>query len=417
MLFIAMSNEGIDESDYRSFYRPISLKVNPILDDCTLRDGIQMPGTAVSPRHAAHIAYLLDAIGVERIEVHQYQEPDRQAIKLIQDLGLSARLCSWCRAVKEDVDIALGLDMKEIGVSYPVSDIHYRAKWPGVTNEELLKRCVEVVEYAHEHGLIVFVHGEDSTRANWDYESKFINSCAEAGADTYRICDTVGVGVSDNRTPLPNGVPEKIRKIKEETKINHVEMHAHDDFGNAVENTIATVRAADGLYDDVYLSTTMLGMGERSGNAETEKVMMNLCMHYGVDKFEDGLYWLKEVADYVSYATGIVIPPNKAIVGPNAFAHESGIHTHGVLRNPFTYEAFPPKLVGNVRRLTIGKQSGTAIIQHRAEELTGKKIDKTDPRLESLVQLVKGIYASGERKSSLEDDEFKEIVQKAGLLR
>jgi isopropylmalate/homocitrate/citramalate synthase len=417
MLFIAMSNEGIDESDYRSFYRPISLKVNPILDDCTLRDGIQMPGTAVSPRHAAHIAYLLDAIGVERIEVHQYQEPDRQAIKLIQDLGLSARLCSWCRAVKEDVDIALGLDMKEIGVSYPVSDIHYRAKWPGVTNEELLKRCVEVVEYAHEHGLIVFVHGEDSTRANWDYESKFINSCAEAGADTYRICDTVGVGVSDNRTPLPNGVPEKIRKIKEETKINHVEMHAHDDFGNAVENTIATVRAADGLYDDVYLSTTMLGMGERSGNAETEKVMMNLCMHYGVDKFEDGLYWLKEVADYVSYATGIVIPPNKAIVGPNAFAHESGIHTHGVLRNPFTYEAFPPKLVGNVRRLTIGKQSGTAIIQHRAEELTGKKIDKTDPRLESLVQLVKGIYASGERKSSLEDGEFKEIVQKAGLLR
>jgi isopropylmalate/homocitrate/citramalate synthase len=417
MLFIAMSNEGIDESDYRSFYRPISLKVNPILDDCTLRDGIQMPGTAVSPRHAAHIAYLLDAIGVERIEVHQYQEPDRQAIKLIQDLGLSARLCSWCRAVKEDVDIALGLDMKEIGVSYPVSDIHYRAKWPGVTNEELLKRCVEVVEYAHEHGLIVFVHGEDSTRANWDYESKFINSCAEAGADTYRICDTVGVGVSDNRTPLPNGVPEKIRKIKEETKINHVEMHAHDDFGNAVENTIATVRAADGLYDGVYLSTTMLGMGERSGNAETEKVMMNLCMHYGVDKFEDGLYWLKEVADYVSYATGIVIPPNKAIVGPNAFAHESGIHTHGVLRNPFTYEAFPPKLVGNVRRLTIGKQSGTAIIQHRAEELTGKKIDKTDPRLESLVQLVKGIYASGERKSSLEDGEFKEIVQKAGLLR
>jgi 2-isopropylmalate synthase len=184
-----------------------------------------------------------------------------------------------------------------------------------------------------------------------------------------------------------------------------------------VENTIASVRAADGLYDDIYLSTTMLGMGERSGNSETEKVMINLCMHYGVDKFENGLYWLKEVADYVSFASGVVIPPNKAIVGPNAFAHESGIHTHGVLRNPFTYEAFPPKLVGNMRRLTIGKQSGTAIIQHRAGELIGKKIDKTDPRLENLVQLTKSIYASGERKSSLKDEEFKELVQKAGLLR
>ncbi|MCJ7634846.1 hypothetical protein MUP77_20955 [Candidatus Bathyarchaeota archaeon] len=416
MFFISMSHEDMDASDYRSFYRPIPLKVNPIIDDCTLRDGIQMPGTAVSPRHAAHIAYLLDAIGVERIEVHQYQEPDRQSIKLIQDLGLSARLCSWCRAVKEDVDIALRLDVNEIGLSYPVSDIHYRAKWPGVSNDELLRRCVEVVQYAHDHELTVFVHGEDSTRANWEYERKFINACAEAGADTYRICDTVGVGVSDPRTPLPNGVPEKIRRIKDETTISHVEMHAHDDFGNAVENTIASVRAADGLYDDIYLSTTMLGMGERSGNSETEKVMMNLCMHYGVDKFENGLYWLKEVADYVSFATGVVIPPNKAIVGPNAFAHESGIHTHGVLRNPFTYEAFPPKLVGNIRRLTIGKQSGTAIILQRAEELIGKKIDRTDPRLENLVQLIKGIYASGERKSILKDEEFKKLVQKAGLL-
>lgn len=412
-----MSQEGNDGEDYKSFYKPIPLKINPIIDDCTLRDGIQMPGTAVSPRHAAHIAYLLDAIGVERIEVHQYQEPDQQAVKLIQDLGLSARLCTWCRAVKEDVDIALKLDVKEVGVSYPVSDIHYRAKWPGKTNEELLQGCVDVVEYAHDHGLIVFIHGEDSTRADWDYERRFINACAEAGAETYRICDTVGVGVSDPRTPLPNGIPEKIRRIKEETKIRNVEMHAHDDFGNSVENTIAAVRAADGLYDDIYLSTTMLGMGERSGNAETEKAMMNLCLHYGVKKFESGLYWLKEVADYVSFATGVVIPPNKAIVGPNAFAHESGIHTHGILRNPFTYEPFPPKLVGNVRRLTIGKQSGTAIIQHQAQELSGKKIEKTDPRLENLVQLVKDVYASGERKSSLKDEEFRELVQKVGLLR
>ncbi len=408
--------ESVDKEGYTDFYNKLPLRVNPIIDDTTLRDGIQMPGTAVSPRHATHIAYLLDAIGVERIEVHQYQKPDQEAIKLIQDLSLSARLCSWCRAVKEDVDIALKLDVKEVGVSYPVSDIHYRAKWPGVDRAELLRRCVEVIEYARQHGLIVFIHGEDSTRADWSYEREFINSCADAGADCYRICDTVGIGVSDPRAPLPNGIPMKIRKIREETKISNVEIHTHDDLGNAVENSIAAARAAEGFFKDVYVSTSMLGMGERAGNAETEKVMMNLYLHNGVKKFENGLYWLKEVADYVSFATGVVIPPNKAIVGNNAFAHESGIHTHGILRDPFTYEPFPPKLVGNVRRLTIGKQSGTAIIKHQAESLHGKEIDKTDPRLDYLVQLVKDIYASGERKSSLKDEEFKQLVEKAGLL-
>lgn len=411
------SREKTKVDSYISPYNKLPLKINPIIDDCTLRDGIQMPGLAVSPRHARHIAYLMDAIGVERLEFHQYQVPDQEAIKLIQDLGLKMRLAAWCRAVRADVDIALKLDVKEVGISHPVSDIHFKAKWPDLSSDELLNRVVDVVEYAKSHGLIVFVHGEDSTRADWAFERKFINAIADAGADVYRICDTVGVGVSDPNASLPNGIPAKIKAIKEETTIKSIEMHAHDDFGNAVENTIAAVRAADGLFDNIYLSTTMLGMGERSGNAETEKVMMNLYFHYGTKKYEDGLYWLKEVADYVSYATGAVIPPNKAIVGEYAFAHESGIHTDGVLSDPFTYEPYPPKLVGNSRRLTVGKQSGKAIIKHKAEELTGKKITFNDPRIGIIVQMVKDIYASGERKSSLKEDEFKDLVIKSGLVK
>ena len=408
-------DDDLELTSYSSFYSGLPLRVDPIIDDVTLRDGIQMPGTAVSPRHATHIAYLLDAIGVERIESHQYQQPDREAIKLIQNLGLHARIATWCRAVKPDVDIALKLDVGEIGISFPVSYIHHEAKWPGTPSTELLDRVVETVEYAKDHGLVVFVHGEDSTRAEWEYERGFIDTVADAGAVCYRICDTVGIGTSDPRAPLPNGIPVKVKKIKEETQIQSIEMHAHDDLGNAVENTLALIKAADGLFDKVYVSTTMLGMGERSGNAETEKVMMNLYIHYGAKKFENGLLWLKEVADYVSYATGVTIPPNKAIVGEYAFAHESGIHTHGILRNPFTYELFSPKLVGNVRRLTIGKQSGKAIIQYKTEELIGKEIGKNDPRLEILVRRIKDIYASGERKSSLKESEFKDYVQQAGL--
>jgi isopropylmalate/homocitrate/citramalate synthase len=265
---------------------------------------------------------------------------------------------------------------------------------------------VDSVEYAKDHGLVVFVHGEDSTRADWNFEKEFINAVADAGAETYRICDTVGIGVSDPKAPLPNGIPMKVKKIREETKIKYVEIHGHDDFGNSLDNTIATVKAADGFYDKVYVSTTMLGMGERSGNAETEKVLLNLYLHYGVKKFENGLPWLKEVADYVSFATG---------VGENAFAHESGIHTHGVLRDPFTYEPYPPKLVGNIRRLTIGKQSGRAVIKYKAEKLIGKKIAKRDPRLDNLVQLIKEVYKSGERKSSLNAKEFRELIDEAGL--
>ena len=396
-------------------YNKLPLNVDPIIDDCTLRDGIQMPGTAVSPRHAAHIAYLLDAVGIERIEVHQYQKPDQEAIKLIQDMNLNARLASWCRAVKADIDIALKLDMKEVGISHPVSHIHFKAKWPKMSSDDLLRRVVDSVEYAKEHGLVIFVHGEDGTRADWNFEKEFINAVADAGAETYRICDTVGIGISDPQAGLPNGIPMKVRKIKEETKIKNLEIHAHDDLGNSVENTMATIKAVDGFYDKVYLSTTMLGMGERSGNAETEKVLLNLYLHYGVKKFENGLSWLKETADYVSFATGAVIPQNKAIVGETAFAHESGIHTHGVLRNSFTYEPYPPKLVGNVRKLTIGKQSGTAVIKYKAEKLIGKKLVKNDPLLRHLIQSIRDIYSSGARKSSLKENEFKEFVQKVGF--
>ncbi|MEM2970202.1 MAG: isopropylmalate synthase, partial [Candidatus Bathyarchaeia archaeon] len=343
----------------------LPLHTDPIIDDTTLRDGVQMPGLAVTPTDAAKIAKLLDEIGVERIELHHFQKPDKQAAKLIHKMGLKASIAGWCRAVKEDVDNALDCGFDDIGISHPVSFIHFKAKWPEKTPEELIDRVVEVVEYAaKDHGLRVFVHGEDSTRADWNFEKRFINAVADAGAKCYRICDTVGIGLSSLDAPLPIGIPAKIKAIKAETKIENVEIHAHDDFGNAVENTLAAIRAASGVWPKIYASTTFLGIGERAGNAETEKVIMNLLMHHGIKKFENKISKLKETADLIGKATGYVVPPNKAIVGDYAFAHESGVHTHGVLSNALTYEPYPPELVGNKRRLTIGKQSGKAIVKY-----------------------------------------------------
>jgi isopropylmalate/homocitrate/citramalate synthase len=400
--------------DLDDFYFKLSLKTEPIIDDTTLRDGIQMPGLAAGPRDAAKIAKLLSEVGVERIELFHYQEPDKKAVKLIQDLNLNMRIAGWCRAVKEDIDSAIKCGFKEIGISHPVSNIHFKAKWPDKTQDQILANIVDVVEYAAKtHGLRTFVHGEDSTRADWSFERELINAVADAGAECYRICDTVGIGLSDPCSPLPSGVPAKVCAIKKETRIKSIEIHAHDDFGNAVENTMAAIKAASGVWDKIYASTTYLGIGERAGNAETEKVLLNLYMHYNVGKFEGKTQKLKETADIIGKATGYVVPPNKAIVGDYGFAHESGIHTHGVLNDPWTYEPYPPELVGNTRRLTIGKQSGKGIIKHKTAKIMGKVPD--DATLMTVVKKVKDVYANG-RRASLKEEEFKKILRTLKLL-
>ncbi len=184
--------------ELKDFYFKLALKTEPIIDDTTLRDGIQMPGLAAGPKDAARIAQLLSEVGVERIEMFHYQEPDKKAAKLIQDLNLNMRVAGWCRAVKEDIDSALQCGFSEVGISHPVSDMHFKAKWPDKTKDQILANVVDVVEYAAKtHGLRTFVHGEDSTRADWDFEKKFINAVARAGAECYRVCDTVGIGLSD----------------------------------------------------------------------------------------------------------------------------------------------------------------------------------------------------------------------------
>ena len=401
--------------DIKDFYFKLKpLKTQPIIDDSTLRDGIQMPGLAAGPKDASKIAQMLSEVGVERIELFHYQEPDKKAAKLILDQKLDMRIAAWCRAVKEDVDSAVAIGFEEVGLSHPVSELHFKAKWPEKTQEQILANIIDVTEYAAKTcGLRTFVHGEDSTRADWDFEKRLINAVADAGAECYRICDTVGIGLSDPEAPLPHGIPAKVVAIKKQTRMKAIEIHAHDDFGNAVENTMAAIKAASGVWDKVYASTTYLGIGERAGNAETEKVLLNLYLHYGVMKYQGKTEKMKATADFIGKATGYVVPPNKAIVGDYGFAHESGIHTHGVLNDPWTYEPYPPELVGNTRRLTIGKQSGKGIIKHKITELTGNVPD--DSTVASVVDTVKDMYASG-RRASLKEEEFKKILRVLRIL-
>ena len=386
------------------FFKLPPLHLDPIIDDTTLRDGMQMPGLATRPKDAAKIAELLCDVGAERIELFHYQEPDRKAAKLILAKKLNCRIAGWCRANKQDIDSAVEVGFEEVGISHPVSNIHLQVKWPNKTKEELLAHLVDVVEYAAKTcGLRTFVHGEDGTRADWNFEKQLVDASADAGAECYRICDTVGIGLPQADAPLPMGIPAKIKALKNETRIKSIGIHTHDDLGNAVGNTLAAVQAASGLWDKIYINTTCMGIGERAGNAETEKILLNLYLHFGVKKYAGKIQKLKQTTEFISQATDVKIAPNRAIVGKYGFTHESGIHASAVLNNPWTYEPYPPELVGNTRQLTIGKQSGKNVIKHKIKEFTG--ISPNDVAVAAVVNQIKAIYAKGKRKS-LTDEEF-----------
>ena len=394
-------------------YKTVPLDVDVIIDDTTLREGVQMAGIASPhPSDSCRIACMLRDIGVERLEVLTYTKSDQEAIKRMRDENLGDILAAWSRAAKEDIDLALKMDFKQIGISHPVSYIHFE-KWIDKPLEELFARVMESVEYAKDHGLDVFVHGEDSTRADWEFEKAFINTVADAGASVYRICDTVGCGVSDPRAPLPHGIPAKVERIKKETKIPYIEIHAHDDLGNAVENTMSTIRAASGIYDKVYASTTFLGIGDRAGGAETEKVILNCYLHHGIKKWNFAP--LRELAVFIAASTNYHLPVNKAIVGDSAFAHESGIHVHGVSTLPLTYETFPPELVGHERTIVVGMRSGKHGVKLKLEEILKRGIDENDPRLGQLVDQIKKKFVEGRRRYPIGEDEFRHLARKVGF--
>ncbi|MDI6642967.1 MAG: hypothetical protein QMD95_02830 [Candidatus Hodarchaeaceae archaeon] len=394
-------------------YKVVPLDVDVVIDDTTLREGVQMAGlVSPHPSDSCRIACLLRDIGVERLEVLTYTKSDQEAIKRMQDENLGEILAAWSRAAKDDIDLALKMDFKQVGISHPVSYIHFE-KWADKPLAELFARVTEAVEYAKDHGLKVFVHGEDSTRADWEFEKVFINTVADAGASVYRICDTVGCGMSDPQAPLPQGIPAKVKHIKKETRIPHIEIHAHDDLGNAVENTMATIRAASGLYDKVYVSTTFLGIGDRSGGAETEKIIMNCYLHHGINKWN--LSPLRELAVFIASSTNFHLPVNKAIVGDSAFAHESGIHVHGISTLPLTYETFPPELVGHERTIVVGMRSGKHGVKLKLEEVLKHEVDENDPKLVQLVDLIKKKFVEGRRRYPIGEDEFRHLARKVGF--
>jgi 2-isopropylmalate synthase len=380
-------NDGIYASPFNAMARAAAAPRQVMIFDTTLRDGEQTPGIALGVDDKVRIAEALSELGVDVIEAGfpMTSEGESDAVRRIASLKLRPRICALARSTKADVDAALSTGVDYVHTFIATSDIHLKHKLK-MTREEVKRRAVETIEYGKAHGLTMEFSCEDATRTDLTFLKEMHLAVQEAGVDKINLPDTVGV-IS------PSAMEYLVKELMMVTKVP-LSVHCHDDFGLAVANSLAAVgRGARQVHVCVN------GLGERSGNAALEEVVLGLMAFYnirtGVDTRKIGF-----TSKTVSRITGFPIPDNKAVVGNNAFAHESGIHVHGVLREPSTYEAISPELVGMQRSIVIGKHTGAHSVKQKLKEYG---IELTDDQLTGVVERVKKLAESGK---SVDDAEL-----------
>lgn len=359
--------------------------------DTTLRDGEQTAGVVFANQEKIAIAEMLSDLGVDQLEVGipTMGGDEKAAIKEIVKRNLKPSIMAWNRAVISDIEQSIDCGVDAVAVSISVSDIHIEHKLK-TSREWVLEHMVKSVEFAKKNGLYVSVNGEDASRADKDFLVQFISEAKKAGADRFRYCDTVGI-------MEPFKIRDDIKYLYDKTNFD-IEMHTHNDFGMATANAIAGIKGGAS-----HVGVTVNGLGERAGNAALEEVLMALMLVYGYKGENIDTKMFKDVSEYVSRASGRELPKWKAIVGSNMFAHESGIHADGALKDPKNYEAFDPAIVGLERQILIGKHSGRAAIVNKFKEYN---IDLTDEESKGILELVRA--TSVRLKRTLFD---KEVVQ------
>jgi isopropylmalate/homocitrate/citramalate synthase len=360
--------------------------------DTTLRDGEQTVGVVLDPRQKLEIARRLSDLGVSRIEAGfpRVSLDDGEAIRLILEARLSAEVWGFSRAVKADLDELIRLGVHASIVEAPTSDIKLSAY--GISREEVLRRTVEAITHAKQHGIKVAFFGVDGTRTDLDFLKKIYQAAIEAGAEEVVVVDTIGVCG-------PEAVEYLVRLVRgwvgESIPLH---FHGHNDFGLATASAIAAVRAGA-----QWIQGTINGMGERAGNADLGEIALALYCLYDVP-VEMDLRKIREVSEFVRQAAGYEVEAWKPVVGGNLFVRESGA-VASQFNVPEAIEPFAAELVGARRAIVLGKKSGLDSIALKSREL-GLEIpeDLRSTVLAAVKQ--RGI----EKRGLVSDAEFAQIV-------
>ena len=369
-----------------------------VIFDTTLRDGEQSPGASMNAAEKLRLASVLELLGVDAIEAGfpAASPGDFEAVRMVAGKIQRAQVTALARASKEDIESAWG-SIKEaahprIHTFIATSDIHLEHKLK-MSRDEVIQAAVQAVRYAKSFTDNVEFSAEDGSRSDRDFLCRMFEAAIEAGATTVNLPDTVGYA-------MPDEFGQLIAYVREHTPNIHravLSVHCHNDLGLATANTLAGLRAGARQAE-----VTINGIGERAGNTSLEEIVMGLYTrrdHLGLETSIN----TREIypsSRLVSMVTGMVVQPNKAVVGANAFAHEAGIHQDGVLKNRMTYEIMEPEIVGlTSNRLVLGKHSGRHAFRQRLTEM-GYELEEGD--LNRVFEKFKDL--ADKRKEILDED-------------
>ena len=336
--------------------------------DTTLRDGEQSPGFSMNVEEKLRLARQLEQLGVDVIEAgFPIASPgDLQAVRGVASEIRGCRVAALARARKQDVDAALEAlqpaRQPRLHIFLATSDLHLRYKLR-ITRAEALEAITSMVRYGRERCPEVEFSAEDASRSDVEFLCDAFAAAKGAGATILNIPDTVGYAVPEEYAMLFHRVRERLGDLAGIT----LSAHCHNDLGLAVANSLAAVRAGAR-----QVECTTNGIGERAGNASLEEIVVALAVRqasFGV-RTNVHLEKIYSTSRLLSSITGVAVPPNKAVVGANAFAHEAGIHQDGIIKNPLTYEIISPEAVGvPSRQLVLGKHSGRNALRLELKEL------------------------------------------------
>jgi len=391
------------------------------LIDVTNRDGVQTSRICLSKLQKTMINWYLNEMGVFQSEFgfpmtrHETNYLNAN-LELAKSGALSPiRLEGWIRATREDVKTSFKLTpgIKHLNLSISTSDQMIVHKFKGkLDHESIIKEMAEAVRDARKGGAeSIGVNAEDASRTKMDYLIEFALAAKEAGVDRLRYCDTLGCDT-------PFSIYERIKTLAEATQLP-IEVHCHNDLGLVVANSIAGAKAANDAGSDAYINTCINGMGERAGNADLVSVILAIKYGNGMQEYHlDSKINLKmawKICKYASYAFGVPIPINQPGIGANAFAHESGIHADGALKDRRNYELYDfeelgrgePEIIETGRKITAGEYSGIKGFRNVYEKLEVEF--KDDAEATKILELVR--YANVHNQKPLVDDELNFIAK------